>query len=441
MMISQPGQSRVSGAPSRPAINTGDHHAIVIGSSIAGLLAARVLSEHFARVTVIERDWLPDTPEFRRGAPQARHAHTLLPDGQLILEEQFPGLVDELLAHGAIAIDANHDIAFYQAGTWRTPRPRETQVSIACSRPLLETVVYRRVAARPNVRIMQGYETIGLRADERGQRVTGVRLRGREAEADETLLTGNVVVDASGRPSQAPRWLHSLGYMPPEEWTINSFTGYATRIYGRPGHFAGGWKTLYVRPTPADGPRGGVILPMEGNRWHVTLIGVAGDYPPIDEAGFLAFARGLPTPRLYEAVQEAEPLTKPLGFRRTENRVRRYDKLPRYLEGFLVCGDAAYALNPISSAGMTAAAMGSLALDQCLREHRRRLSRGDVSGLAEAFQKALSEAVSSLWHTTTEKEWQWPLTEVTDTVFGPQPQSPPILLSGQVAHVGMGGPT
>ncbi len=419
-MLSEQGQCRVSGAPSRPAVNTADQHAIVIGSSIAGLLAARVLSEHFARVTVVERDWLPDAPEFRRGAPQARHAHTLLPAGQLILEQQFPGLVDELLAHGAIAIDARRDIAFYQAGMWRTPRPRETKVSIACSRPLLETVAYRRVAARPNVRILLGYETIGLRADERVQRITGVRLQNlRQADAAETLLMGDVVVDASGRPSRAPRWLHSLGYMPPEEWTINSFTGYATRIYRRPGHFAGGWKTLYIRPTHADGPRGGVILPMEGDRWHVTLIGVAGDYPPTDEAAFLAFARGLPTPRLYEAVSEAEPLTKPLAFRHTENRVRRFDKLPRYLEGFLVCGDAALALNPISSAGMTAAALGSLTLDQCLREHRRALSSGSVNGLAEAFQKALSEAVSSLWHKTVQKEWQWPLTVVTDTVFRP----------------------
>src|SRR5574342_44752 len=170
-MISQPGQSRTSGATTRPAVNTTNDHAIVIGSSIAGLLAARVLSEHFARVTIVERDRLPDAPAFRRGAPQARHAHTLLPEGQLILEQQFPGLVDELLTRGAIAIDATRDIAFFQAGEWRAPRPRETGVSIACSRPLLESVVYRRVAARPNVCTPQGYETIRLRADERGQRV------------------------------------------------------------------------------------------------------------------------------------------------------------------------------------------------------------------------------------------------------------------------------
>jgi 2-polyprenyl-6-methoxyphenol hydroxylase-like FAD-dependent oxidoreductase len=402
-------------------------HAIVIGSSIAGLLAARVLSEHFARVTIVERDRLPDTLEFRRGTPQARHAHTLLPDGQLVLEQLFPGLVDELLLQGAIAIDAVRDIVFFQAGAWHIPRPRAVKVSIACSRPLLDAAVYGRVAARSNVHVMQGYETIGLSTTEGRQRVAGVRLRSRgRAEAAEMLLAGDVVVDASGRGSQAPRWLYSLGYAPPEEWTVNSFTGYATRLYQRPGNFAGGWKTLYLRPSLADGPRGGVIVPMEGDRWQVTLFGMAGDYPPTDEAGFLAFARSLPSPRLYEAIEQAEPLTRPIGFRRTENRVRRFDKLPRYLEGFLVCGDAAYALNPTSSAGMTAAALGSVALDKCLRAHRPGLSLGDVSGLAETFQRQLSEALSHLWYTTTQKEWQWPLTEVTDTVFQPdEPALPP----------------
>jgi flavin-dependent dehydrogenase len=397
-----------------------NRHAIVVGSSIAGLLAARVLSDHFARVTIVERDQLPGTPDFRRGVPQARHAHTLLPQGQLILEQQFPGLVDELLARGAVAVDASRDIAFFQAGAWRTPRLRETKVSIACSRPLLETIVYRRVSARANVRIMQGFETVGLRADEQSRRAIGIRLRSHsDSDAAETLLAGDVIVDACGRQSRAPQWLHSLGYEPPEEWTINSFVGYTTRIYRRLPGFDDGWKTLYIRPTPADGPRGGIILPAEDDHWYVTLIGVAGDYPPTDAAGFLAFARSLPTSRLYDAIRRAEPLSKPLGFRRTENHVRRYDRLPRYLEGFLVSGDAAYALNPIFAQGMTAAAVGSQALDRCLREHRDRLATGNVSGLAEKFQKRLSEAVSGLWQKTTQKAWQWPLTEVTDTIFQP----------------------
>ena len=74
-------------------------HAVVIGSSFAGLTAARVLSDYFNQVTIIDRDGSLDPIEFRRGAPQTRHAHRLPPRGQMILEQQFPGLVDELRYH------------------------------------------------------------------------------------------------------------------------------------------------------------------------------------------------------------------------------------------------------------------------------------------------------------------------------------------------------
>jgi 2-polyprenyl-6-methoxyphenol hydroxylase-like FAD-dependent oxidoreductase len=149
---------------------------------------------------------------------------------------------------------------------------------------------------------------------------------------------------------------------------------------------------------------------LEGNRWHVTLVGVAEDYPPLDEVGFLEFARSLPTPRFYQAIKETRPLTRPAGFRRTASRVRRYDNLPQYLEGFLVYGDAAYILNPVYAQGMTAVAIGSQALDQCLAQQ----PQGDLTGLSRAFQKQLSRSLSRLWRTITSQDWQWPATTVTD---------------------------
>ena len=68
------------------------HHAIVIGSSIAGLTAARVLTDHCERVSIIERDIAPTAKEFRKGVPQARHPHILLKGGEQVLENLFPGL-------------------------------------------------------------------------------------------------------------------------------------------------------------------------------------------------------------------------------------------------------------------------------------------------------------------------------------------------------------
>ena len=386
--------------------------AVVVGSSIAGLTAAQILTNYFARVTIIDRDQMPAEPDFRRGVPQARHAHILLPRGQKILERYFPGLVDELLAKGAVAVDASRDIALFEDGDWRTSRAYGTRISINFSRPLLESVLYRRLAGHPRVEIMQGREAAGLQMDKQGQRVIGLEMRDRHnTTTGQGLLAADLVLDASGRQSRAPQWLESLGYPPPEEWHINAFVGYASRLYQIPPTFSNTWKTLLIRPTPPDGTRGGIVVAVEGGRWCVTLIGVAEDYPPTNADEFLAFARSLPTSRLYEAIKDAPPLAEPAGYRLTDNRVRRYDRQSRYLEGFLVCGDAAFALNPVYAQGMTAAITGSQTLDHVLQAQHR---RPDLTGLAGAFQKQLSKSVGHLWQAALKQEWHWDITEVTD---------------------------
>ncbi len=390
-------------------------HAIIIGSSIAGLGAAKTLANYMDQVTIIERDNPTYDQDFRSGVPQARHAHTLMPQGQDVLEKLFPGLMAELINNGAVPVNIEQEVAFFHAGAWRIPQQKGREPSISCSRPMLEEAIYRRVTALPNVAIMRGYRATGLVADASGQQVAGVRLRsGRGAEAKELVKKAHLIVDASGRRSQAPKWLASLNFMPPEEWRINAFVGYATRIYQQPANFATDWKRLYVRPTPPNNTRGGVILPEENGRWIVTLVGIAGDYPPTDEAGFLAFARSLPTPQLYQVIKDAVPLSDPFGFRRTENRMRRYDKLPRYLEGFLVVGDAVCALNPVYAQGMTAAITGSHVLEATLNRYRANLAVGNVTGLAASFQKDLRKGLDDLWSQSTGKDWDWPMTEVTD---------------------------
>jgi flavin-dependent dehydrogenase len=171
---------------------------------------------------------------------------------------------------------------------------------------------------------------------------------------------------------------------------------------------------MYIKPSPPDGTRGGILIPLEGDRWHVSLVGIAGDYPPIDEEGFLAFARSLPASQLYEAIQEAEPLAKPYGYRRTDSRVRHYDQLPSYLEGFLVSGDAAYTLNPLYVQGMTTAALGSLALDASLKAQRQQ-AVGDLTGLAGTFQRKLSQALAETWRMVTSHDLRWPATQIIET--------------------------
>lgn len=389
-------------------------HAVVIGTGIGGLAAAQVLTTYFEEITLVDRDEQSGSREFRSGVPQARHAHTLLPLGQTILERLFPGLIDELIENGAILVDNNHEIAFYNEGHWQAPNTRRKNTTISSSRPLLEAAIYRRVVENPKVSTLNGYEVTGLATEESKKRITGVNLKHRHDHSEaEVFLAGDLVVDASGRNSQAPRWLAELGFTPPEEWKVNSFAGYSTRLYQKPAGFATNWKKLYIRPNAPEGTRGGLIMPVEDDLWHVTLIGEAGDYPPTSDVEYLEFARSLPSRRLYEAIKHAQPLGKPAGFRRTENRVRRYDRLPSYLEGFIVMGDAVYTLNPVYAQGMTAAAVGSQALERALNEQVDSGITG-LDGLAEAFQRRLGQEVGRLWHSTVSKEWDWSVTEMDD---------------------------
>ncbi|PQM45452.1 Putative epoxidase LasC [Mycobacterium talmoniae] len=127
-------------------------HAVVLGAGMAGLLAARALSESYPRVTLVERDTLPTGPMHRRGIPQGRHLHSMLSRGWQVLEELFPGFLDELVADGAQVIDDGDLSRIYvrlgRYGLNRTQRvadPAALVVHLA-SRPFLEFHLRRRVA-------------------------------------------------------------------------------------------------------------------------------------------------------------------------------------------------------------------------------------------------------------------------------------------------------
>jgi 2-polyprenyl-6-methoxyphenol hydroxylase-like FAD-dependent oxidoreductase len=288
-------------------------HAVVVGGSLAGMLAARVLSDHFDRVTLLERDRFSETPAVRKGLPQGRHVHSLLERGREAMERFLPGLTGQLVHAGAQPLDATRDVASMSPFGWYVRLPGNLRL-LACTRDLIDWGVRSRVAALSNVLICQGADVAGLiRGPGDGTCVAGVRLRSRTADAEIDYggaeLAAELVVVADGRNSRLPEWLTALGHEAPEETVVNSFQGYASRLYRPPAEFASDWKALYIQQAPPGDPRGGLISPVEGGRWLVSLVGGDGDYPPTDDAGFLAFARSLRSPELYEAIARAEPLT------------------------------------------------------------------------------------------------------------------------------------
>jgi len=205
-----------------------------------------------------------------------------------------------------------------------------------------------------------------------------------------------LVVDASGKVSKTPQWLKSLGYEPPQETAINAFVGYASRIYKCSGKLSD-TPPVFVSPAPPFRTCGGAIFPIEGNRWLVGFARGDRDYPPTDEAGFLEFARSLPTPTIYHAIKDAEAITPIYSYRGTENRLRHYDRLRRYPENLIIIGHAVCAFNPVYGQGMTVAALDAQMLDECLQKQRERYPEGDLTGLARQFQQKLAKLHTIPW--------------------------------------------
>jgi 2-polyprenyl-6-methoxyphenol hydroxylase-like FAD-dependent oxidoreductase len=387
-------------------------HAIVIGGSMAGLLTARALADLFTRVTVIDRDRLPDGPQPRKGVPQARHVHILLLRGQAILEQWFPGLEDELGRLGAPRLDVTQDGLWLNRAGWG-PVFASGRYGRSCSRDLREWVVRGRLGAIPAIRFRKECDVVGLLADSTGARVTGVRVHPRgqmTGPAVEEELTADLVVDAGGRGSRAPEWLAALGYAKPQELVINSFLGYSSRYYAPPEDFTPPWQGLYVQPAPPAHMRGGGIYRVEGGRWLVTLVGIGGNYPPTTDPDYLEFVRSLRSPVLYDALRRARPLSPIAGYRGTANRWRYYERLARWPEQFVVIGDAACAFNPVYGQGMTAAAQGAATLAAALRDQRRRHPDGDLHGLAARFQRQLARDNRPLWTIATLEDFRCPQT-------------------------------
>jgi len=382
-------------------------HAVVIGASMAGLLAARVLSEYFERVTLIERDRLEGMGP-HKGVPQGWQTHALLSKGATVIEALFPDLFPALIEEGAIAADMGADLLWYQFGVGKVRFKSGIRI-YSQSRPWLEAQIRQRVASRANVRVLDGFEVVQLSSSADTRRITGVQIRSVEGARHTEEVAADLVVDASGRGSQAPRWLKALGYPQVEESVVKVDVGYTTRTYRRPKELPADWKILVIYCTPPQEQRTGLVQPIEGDRWSVSLSGWLKDYPPREEAGFLDHARSLPNPALYELIKEAEPLTTAVSYRFAANRRRYYERMSRLPEGFVVLGDALCSFNPVYAQGMTVAAIEVETLQTCLqqRQHRQK----DLTGLPRQFQKAVARTVSAAWMFTTSEDFRYPATE------------------------------
>ncbi|OYR53741.1 FAD-dependent oxidoreductase [Halorubrum halodurans] len=393
-------------------VTTLGERAVVLGGSVAGLCAARVLADAFAEVVVLERDPIPETPTPRDGAPQTRHPHAMLEARRATIGDLFPGFGERLLEAGGLLIDASREMRYFDGGDFLADPPDRFPMYCA-SRALFEHAIREGIERLPSVTQRGGCRFTGYgteagdagrrSADAGGRTVTGVAFR--DERGDPTTLPADLVVDATGRTSRTPSWLEANGYEPPPVDAVEVDVTYSTIRVDRP---ASARHAIVVPPDPPR-TRGAAAIPIEDGRWEVILQGLHGDDAPTDREGLVAFAESFPVPEIAELVRDRE--WSGAGIDRypfPASVRRRYDRMDRFPDGLVVTGDAIASFNPIYGQGMSVAALDALVLHHAL-------AAGGLDDLAPRFFDRTASIVEAVWRVAVGADFAF---EATD---GPKP--------------------
>ena len=377
---------------------TKQERAVVVGVSVAGLFAGRVLADYFDEVVLIDKEGLDEGPIPRKAVPQGNHIHAILTPTFQTLKRFLPDLIDDLVDGGAHMFDGGRDWQFYIGGNCLA-RGETGQPLIGATRPFFEDRLRRAVTSISNVEIRSKHSFSNWITGNDNGRVEGVVVKNAAAEIE---LRADLVIDARGRGSNLSKELQELGYQAPAEEIIGVNLGYTSRLY-RADDFSPDWNFLILNPSAPRSWTGGLIERVENDLWIVTQFGYFGDHAPANDEGFLKRARSLEVPDIADFLEIAEPASDFRQFGTRQCRMLRFEKLDAFPDRLLVIGDAVCGLNPIYGQGMTKAAKEADHLSDSLSDHLKQAQ--SLDGFADKFRQSLPAAGA---------EWAWQLTSGAD---------------------------
>ncbi|MEH1099502.1 FAD-dependent oxidoreductase [Micromonospora sp. CPCC 205561] len=373
--------------------------ALVLGGSYGGLFAARVLSEQYDEVLIVDRDRLVGETGPRRGRPQGRQINAMHVRGLQVTEELFPGFIKELVADGCPTGDYAGSVRWFFNGQ---PLRREDigYTAVPATAPLMERHLRERVEQLPEVRFVERCDIVDLVTTDDRTRVTGARVRHLEGDGGEEVIEADLVVDATGRGSRTPAMLEKFGYPRVPEDRIKINLGYVTQHYEMDDD---PWEgdLAFIPVAFPDSPRGAIFTQTDHGKVELTVYGLLGDHPPTDQEGFYGFVKSLSVPDIHEALRGARPIDEPVAFHYPVTLRRRYERMSRLPAGLVVTGDAVTSFNPVYAQGMTVAALSALTL----RRHLRRDAEPDP---AAYFRDLARNVIDAPWDMTTTVDLGFP---------------------------------
>tara|TARA_R110000787_G_scaffold67341_5_gene150878 strand:+ start:4614 stop:5954 length:1341 start_codon:yes stop_codon:yes gene_type:complete len=382
--------------------------AIVTGSGFAGLLAARVLSDYFQQVVIVEKDNQPSTPVPRKGVPQGHHIHVLLNAGEQILEDLFPGIKSEMLEAGSQTAVLGNEVRWRVAGKWMPPFDGG-MTTFFQTRPMLELVLRRRVANVENITFKYGAKSKKYSLSENGDKITSVTLvdvtTGQESEEKAELF-----VETSGASTDIIQRLSAMGYPVPRESVVEPDFAYSSCLMEVPESWKGRYRSVLIYPNAPEETRAGAFVPVEGGKWMVTAAGYCGDYPPTTSEELLEFFKSLPETDVYETVKSAKVVGEIRSFKFKKAIRRHFEEVKSFPEGLIVLGDAVCRANPFFGQGITVAALEALALQKNLEK----ISKSGVSiptSIARLFFKDVAQILDVSWEMAVGEDFKYPTTK------------------------------
>jgi len=380
-------------------------HAIVLGGSIAGLMTAKVLSQYYRQVTIVEKDAIHHYPESRKGQPHTKHLHGLLPCGLYILCDYFPGLFKEIIDNGGVVNDFGASMNWFTHGGFKKKVFLDIQ-GVSLSRPLLEHLIRERVFSLQNVTVLDNTSAKGLITSGDKQKINGVVVENKTNQQT-SYLNADLVMDCTGRGSRTPQWLREMGYEDVPVSQVKIDVTYTTRIYKRDPSDARVRTWMACTPEAPKERRNGAVFAIEDNQWIISVGGWHGEHAKANEKDFLEFTKALPNPNIYDIASTCEPLSDIVQYKYPVSVRWNYEKLHHFPLSYLVLGDAVSSFNPVYGQGISSACLQAVELDKIMHENV------DEHKLAKTYFKRTLKIKNKLWQMSTGEDFRFPETTGT----------------------------